>query len=59
MTIRPAERFASASSNACWSHCFERPRQSLVEVVDAEDEPAVGCAENAEVGQMRSPQSCA
>ena len=32
---------------------LERARQRLVEVVDAEDQPAVGCGEDAEVGQVR------
>src|SRR5689334_8766013 len=32
---------------------FERPRQRLVEVVDAEHQPAVGSGEDAEVGQVR------
>ena len=32
---------------------LERPRQRLVEVVEAEDEPPVGCGEDAEVREVR------
>ncbi len=34
---------------------FERARQRLVEVVDAEHQPPIGCCETAEVGQVRIP----
>ena len=58
---RAADSFVEAAVTACDgdARCetlhvpLERPREGLVEVVDAEDEPPIRRGEDAEVGEVR------